>query len=75
MAKFDFTFNITKALFFAGVTAFISLFFAPFLINFLNKIKFFKKKPREKAISGEKATVFQNLHREGEVSVPRGGGL
>jgi phospho-N-acetylmuramoyl-pentapeptide-transferase len=75
MAKFDFTFNITKALFFAGMTAFISLFFAPFLVNFLNKIKFFKKKPREKAISGERATVFQNLHKEREVSVPRGGGL
>lgn len=75
MQTFDFSFNIVKVLFFSGVTAFLSLFFAPFLIKFLNKIKFWKKKPREKAISGEEAKVFYSLHKEREVSVPRGGGL
>jgi phospho-N-acetylmuramoyl-pentapeptide-transferase len=75
MEDFGFTFSVTKILFFAGITAFLSFLLSPFLINFLNKIKFFKKTPREKAISGEKAEVFQNLHREREVKVPRGGGL
>jgi len=75
MNDFDFTFNITKILFFAGTTALFSLFLAPLLINFLKKINFFKKKPREKAISGEEAKVFKSLHREREVKVPRGGGI
>jgi phospho-N-acetylmuramoyl-pentapeptide-transferase len=75
MEKFDFAFAIVKVLFFSGVTAILSLIFAPVLIRFLNKIKFWKKKARENAISGEKAEVFYSLHKEREVSVPRGGGL
>lgn len=75
MEKFDFTFSLVKVLFFSGITATISLFFAPFLIGFLNKIKFWKKTAREKTISGEKAEVFYSLHKEKEVLVPRGGGL
>jgi phospho-N-acetylmuramoyl-pentapeptide-transferase len=75
MEKFDFAFSVVKILFFSGVTAFLSLFFAPILIRFLNKIKFWKKKARENAISGEKAKIFYSLHKEREISVPRGGGL
>jgi len=75
MEKFDFAFAIVKVLFFSGVTSTLSLIFAPLLIKLLNKIKFWKKKARENAISGEKATVFYSLHKEREVSVPRGGGL
>jgi phospho-N-acetylmuramoyl-pentapeptide-transferase len=75
MEKFDFAFAIVKVLFFSGVTSTLSLIFAPILIKFLNKIKFWKKKARENAISGEKAAVFYSLHKEREVSVPRGGGL
>jgi phospho-N-acetylmuramoyl-pentapeptide-transferase len=75
MEKFDFAFAIVKVLFFSGVTSTLSLFFAPALIKFLNKIKFWKKRARENAISGEKATVFYSLHKEREISVPRGGGL
>lgn len=71
----DFAFNIVKVLFFSGLSAIFSFFSAPFLINLLNKFKFFKKKPRENSISGEKANVFYQLHKERETSVPRGGGL
>lgn len=71
----DFTFNITKLLFFSGMSSLLAFFFAPFLISFLKKVGFFKKKPREKAISGEKAEVFLRLHKEREVLVPRGGGI
>ena len=75
MATVDFSFSIVKVLFFAGVTATISLFFAPILIEFLNKIKFWKKKARDLAITGEKAQVFYSLHKERETKIPRGGGL
>jgi len=75
MTNIDFTFAIVKVLFFSGVTATISLIFAPVLIKFLNKIKFYKKKPRENAISGEKAEIFYLLHKDREITVPRGGGL
>jgi phospho-N-acetylmuramoyl-pentapeptide-transferase len=70
-----FTFNIIKIFFLSALAAVISLFWAPLLINFLYKFKFWKRKPREKAITGEKADVFYNLHKEREVSVPRGGGV
>ncbi len=75
MDNFDFTFNITKVLFFAGITATISFFWALPLINFLNKIGFCKKSAREKTITGEEAKVFKSLHEKREISVPRGGGL
>lgn len=75
MAKFDFAFNITKLLFFAGLASAVALFSAPILIEFLEKIKFWKKTPREKTITGERAEVFYSLHKEREVKVPRGGGV
>lgn len=71
----DFTFNIVKVLFFSGISAIFSFLWAPFLIKFLNKIQFFKKRARINSISGEKAEIFYQLHKEREVSVPRGGGL
>jgi phospho-N-acetylmuramoyl-pentapeptide-transferase len=75
MQNLDFSFAIVKFLFFSGTTAIFSLILAPFLIKFLYKIKFWKKKAREKAMSGEKAEIFLSLHKERETSVPRGGGL
>lgn len=75
MEGFDFTFNLTKVLFFAGLSSLLSFLLAPFLINFLNKIGFYKKQAREKAISGETASVFYSLHKERETKVARGGGI
>lgn len=75
MSEFDFTFNITKLLFFAGVTFGFGLLLGPILIKFLNKIKFWKKKARERTITGERAEIFYALHKEREVTVPRGGGI
>ncbi len=75
METFDFSFNIVKVLFFSGLSATLSFFVSPFLIKFLNKIRFFKQKPRETTISGERAEVFQALHKERETTVPRGGGI
>jgi phospho-N-acetylmuramoyl-pentapeptide-transferase len=53
----------------------VALLWAPFLIKSLNGFQFWKKNAREKTITGEQAEIFNSLHREREVSVPRGGGL
>lgn len=70
-----FTFNIIKILSLSAISAVFAFLFAPILIRFLNKIKFWKKTAREKTITGESAEVFNALHKDREVSVPRGGGL
>jgi len=70
-----FTFNIIRMLVFTAIASMMAFFAAPFLITFLNKIKFWKKSARKKTITGEEATVFLSLHKDREVSVPRGGGL
>jgi len=70
-----FTFNIIKILILSALSATISFIWAPFLIKALNKLKFWKKEARTKTITGEEAEVFYSLHKEREVTVPRGGGL
>ncbi len=70
-----FTFNIIKILFLSFSSALISLILAPCLINFLYKYKFWKKQAREKTITGEKAEIFNKLHKKRETTVPRGGGI
>jgi len=69
------TFNIIKVLVLAALSAGIAAIFAPILIRFLNKIKFWKKEARTKTITGDNAEVFYSLHKEREVTVPRGGGV
>ncbi|MDO8663273.1 MAG: hypothetical protein Q7K28_00315 [Candidatus Wildermuthbacteria bacterium] len=70
-----FTFHIIRLLLFSALAALISFFLSPVLIKLLSKLKFWKKNAREKTITGDKAEVFYSLHKEREVSVPRGGGL
>jgi len=70
-----FTFNVIRLLVLSALTAGISFLLAPCLIKFLNRIKFWKKEARRKTITGEEAEVFYSLHKEREVTVPRGGGL
>ena len=70
-----FTFNIIKILFLSFSSALISLILAPCLINFLYKYKFWKKQAREKTITGEKAEIFNKLHKKRETTVTRGGGI
>lgn len=70
-----FTFNIIKILMLSALGALISLVFGPFLIRVLNNARFWKKSARTKTISGEEADVFYGLHKEREVTVPRGGGI
>ncbi|MDI6591423.1 MAG: hypothetical protein QME61_00550 [Patescibacteria group bacterium] len=70
-----FTFNLIKILVLAAFSAGLAMTFAPILIKFLHKIKFWKKEPRKKTITGEEAEIFYSLHKEREVTVPRGGGV
>lgn len=70
-----FTFNIIRMLVLTALTSVIAFLAAPPLIKFVNRIKFWKKNARHKAITGEEATVFYSLHKERETTVPRGGGL
>jgi len=70
-----FTFNVIKIFILSALSAAISMIFAPVLINFLYKIKFWKKEARTRTITGDNADVIYSLHKEREVSVPRSGGL
>jgi len=69
-----FTFNVIKILVSATIAATIAFILAPFLIELLYKFKFWKKEARRKTITGDTAEVFYSLHKEREVTVPRGGG-
>ena len=70
-----FTFNIIKVFFLSAFSATIAMILIPGLIDFLYKIKFWKKEARKTTITGEESSVIYPLHKEREVSVPRGGGL
>lgn len=67
--------NIIKVLT-AGSSAFILAFFsAPLLINFLYKHKLWRHNVRSKSIDGKDLPIFKKFHSQGEVHVPRFGGL
>lgn len=70
-----FTFDVIRLFIIAALTAGVSFLLSPALIRFLNKIKFWKQKARTKTITGEEAEVFYSLHKDKEVTVPRGGGV
>src|SRR3989344_3575514 len=69
------TFSVVKELGTSAAASLVAIVWAPFLIDFLYKHKLWKKTARTKAMSGEGAVVFNSLHKEREVSVPRMGGL
>lgn len=59
-----------------GAVSFLFAFiFTRFLIKFLYKYQFWRKEVRTKAIDGGEVAVFQKFHKEGEVSIPRAGGI
>ncbi len=69
------TFSVIKIMGLAAASSAIALLWSPLLTNFLYKHKLWKKTARQKAISGEDAVVFNNLHKEKEIGTPRMGGL
>ncbi|MFH1968190.1 MAG: phospho-N-acetylmuramoyl-pentapeptide-transferase [bacterium] len=68
-------FNIIKVFSLAAISSCIAVLWTPLLTNFLYKHKLWKKTARTKTITGDDATVFNNLHKEKEVGTPRMGGL
>ncbi|MFZ3058032.1 MAG: hypothetical protein WA092_03265 [Minisyncoccales bacterium] len=70
-----FTFNAIKIMSLGFTASIIAVIVAGFLIKFLYKIEFWKKKAREKTIDGQEATVFLAFHKEKETNTPRGGGI
>ncbi len=69
------TFNVIKIFSLAAIASTIAILWCPLLTNFLYKHKLWKKSARIKTITGEDASVFNDLHKEREVGVPRMGGL
>ena len=69
------TFNTIKVIGLATFAAVIAILWTPLLTHFLYKYKLWKKKARNKTITGEEASVFYNLHKEKEIKTPRFGGL
>ena len=68
-------FSAIKILFLAFLASIISFIVANYLIKYLYKIEFWKKKPRSTTIDGKEASVFLSFHKEKEVNTPRGGGI
>lgn len=59
-----------------GSMGFLVAFLAtPFLTHFLYKYKLWRKEVRTKALDGGEVPVFQKFHAQGEIAVPRFGGL
>ena len=71
----EYTFNVIKVLSLAALATIVAVAWTPLLTHFLYKFKLWKKEARKKAITGEEATVFYNLHKERETKTPRFGGL
>lgn len=69
------TLNVIKVFSLASFASILAILWTPFLTNFLYKHKLWKKSARQKAISGEDAVIFNNLHKEKEVGTPRMGGM
>jgi phospho-N-acetylmuramoyl-pentapeptide-transferase len=67
--------SVIKVFSLAAIATAFAILWCPLLTHFLYKNKFWKKSARQKAISGEDAVIFNNLHKEKEVSTPRMGGL
>ena len=69
------TFNVIKIFVLAAIASATAIVWCPLLTNFLYKHNLWKKTARQKAISGEDAVIFNNLHKEKEVGTPRMGGI
>lgn len=67
--------NILKVFGLATLAFWLGIFLTPILTHYLYKYKCWKKSARTKALLGGEATIFNNLHKEKEVSTPRMGGI
>jgi len=71
----DTAIDIIKIFTLGALSFFTAFWLAPILIRFLYKHKLWRKEVREKAIDGREVPIFKKFHGEGEVNIPRLGGL
>ena len=69
------TFNVIKVFGLAALASTLAVLWTPLLTHFLYKNNLWKKTAGKKALSGEEAVVFNNLHKAKETGTPRMGGL
>ncbi|MDP2967384.1 MAG: hypothetical protein Q8N87_03180 [bacterium] len=67
--------DVIKIFTLGAITFIVAFLLTPFLTHFLYKYKLWRKEVRQKAIDGGEVTVFQKFHKEGEINVPRMGGI
>ena len=70
-----FTFNVIKIFSLFAFSTILSMVLVPYVVKLLYGLKFWKKEARTKTITDEDANIVYNLHKDREMSVPRGGGL
>ena len=66
--------DITKILVPFAASFIIGIVLTPFITHYLYKYRLWKKQPGKKTLDGKDAMVFNSLHKEREVTVPRMGG-
>jgi len=67
--------DVIKIFTLGAVSFIIAFLLTPALTHFLYKHKLWRKEVRQKAIDGGEVTFFQKFHKEGEIKVPRMGGV
>ncbi|KPJ56723.1 hypothetical protein AMJ49_04170 [Parcubacteria bacterium DG_74_2] len=69
------TFNVIRILFLTALSSGLAVLLTPILTHFLYKYKLWRKEARTKTITGDKAVIFTELHKEREINTPRFGGV
>jgi len=67
--------DVIKIFTLGAVSFIIAFLLTPVLTHFLYKYKLWRKEVRQKAIDGGEVVFFQKFHKEGEINVPRMGGV
>src|SRR3989344_1740487 len=67
--------NVVKVFGLASLSFLLALLWTPFLSKFLYRYKMWRKQARSMAADGSGTPIFQEMHKEREVNVPRMGGL
>lgn len=71
----DLSISVLKILSLSTIGFFLSFLLTPLLTLFLYKYKFWRKEVRTKSIDGKEVPFFTKFHSEGEMNIPRGGGI
>src|SRR3989338_3017146 len=75
LSNIDLTLNILKVFGLSALSFVVAILLTPLLTHFLYKYKMWRKDVRQEAADGSKTPIYQSLHKEGEISIPRLGGL